>query len=297
MDRFACRNEKKITTTNPSINMKIDSHHHFWKYDPITYSWMNDKMDILKVDYQPVDLKKEIAEVGIDGVVSVQADQSLRETDDLLEYAKVNDFILAVVGWLPLANDNVRDLMDKYADNSLLKGIRHVVQDEPDDDFILGEQFNRGVSLLKEYNWVYDILIYERQLSPSIQFVDCHPEQIFVLDHIAKPRIGDSMIEPWKTQMFEMAKRENVSCKLSGIATEANWSEWKKEDLIPYMDVALEAFGPDRMMFGSDWPVARLAVEYGPWVEICREFISTLSGDEQNLIEGDVASKVYGLNV
>ena len=277
--------------------MKIDSHHHFWKYDPITYSWMNDKMDILKVDYQPVDLKKEIAEVGIDGVVSVQADQSLRETDDLLEYAKVNDFILAVVGWLPLANDNVRDLMDKYADNSLLKGIRHVVQDEPDDDFILGEQFNRGVSLLKEYNWIYDILIYERQLSPSIQFVDCHPEQIFVLDHIAKPRIGDSMIEPWKTQMFEMAKRENVSCKLSGIATEANWSEWKKEDLIPYMDVALEAFGPDRMMFGSDWPVARLAVEYGPWVEICREFISTLSGDEQNLIEGDVASKVYGLNV
>ena len=277
--------------------MKIDSHHHFWKYDPITYSWMNDKMDILKVDYQPVDLKKEIAEVGIDGVVSVQADQSLRETDDLLEYAKVNDFILAVVGWLPLANDNVRDLMDKYADNSLLKGIRHVVQDEPDDDFILGEQFNRGVSLLKEYNWIYDILIYERQLSPSIQFVDCHPEQIFVLDHIAKPRIGDSMIEPWKTQMFEMAKRENVSCKLSGIATEANWSEWKKEDLIPYMDVALEAFGPDRMMFGSDWPVARLAVEYGPWVEICREFISTLSGDEQKLIEGNVASKVYGLNV
>ena len=144
--------------------MKIDSHHHFWKYDPHTYSWMNDKMDILKVDYQPADLKKEIAEVGIDGVVSVQADQSLRETDDLLEHAKVNDFILAVVGWLPLADENVRDLMDKYADNSLLKGIRHVVQDEPDDDFILGEQFNRGVSLLKEYNWVYDILIYERQL-------------------------------------------------------------------------------------------------------------------------------------
>jgi len=297
MDRFACRNEKKITTTNPSINMKIDSHHHFWKYDLITYSWMNDKMDILKVDYQPVDLKKEIAEVGIDGVVSVQADQSLRETDDLLEHAKVNDFILAVVGWLPLVEENVRDLMDKYAENSLLKGIRHVVQDEPDDNFILGEQFNRGVSLLKEYNWVYDILIYERQLGPSIQFVDRHPEQVFVLDHIAKPRIGDSMIEPWKTQMFEMAKRENVSCKLSGIATEANWIEWKKEDLMPYMDVALEAFGADRMMFGSDWPVARLAVEYGPWIEICREFISTLSGDEQNLIEGDVASKVYDLNV
>ena len=259
--------------------MKIDSHHHFWKYDPVTYSWMNEKMDILKVDHQPADLKKEIAEVGIDGVVSVQADQSLRETDDLLEHAKVNDFILAVVGWLPLADENVRDLMDKYADNSLLKGIRHVVQDEPDDNFILGDHFNRGVSLLKEYNWVYDILIYERQLGPSIQFVDRHPEQVFVLDHIAKPRIGDSLIEPWKTQMYEMAKRENVFCKLSGITTEANWSEWKKEELIPYMEVALDAFGPSRMMFGSDWPVARLAIEYGPWVEICREFISTLSGE------------------
>ena len=217
--------------------MKIDAHHHFWKYDPQTYSWMNEKMDILKVDYQPLDLKKEIAEVGIDGVVSVQADQSLRETDDLLEHAKVNDFIQGVVGWLPLAKQNVRNLMDKYADNSLLKGIRHVVQDEPDDNFILGEQFNRGVSLLKEYNWVYDILIYERQLGPSIQFVDRHPEQIFVLDHIAKPRIGDSMIEPWKTQMFEMAKRENVSCKLSGIATEANWNEWKKEDLLSLIHI------------------------------------------------------------
>ena len=257
---------------------------------------MNDKMDILKVDYQPEDLIKEISAVGIDGVVSVQADQSLRETDDLLEYAKVNDFILGVVGWLPLADENVRDLMDKYSDNSLLKGIRHVVQDEPDDDFILGEHFNRGISLLKEYNWVYDILIYERQLGSSIQFVDRHPEQIFVLDHIAKPRIGDSFVEPWKTQMYEMAKRENVFCKLSGITTEANWSEWKKEELIPYMEVALDAFGPSRMMFGSDWPVARLAIEYGPWVEICREFIATLSDHERVLIEGNVATQVYGLN-
>ena len=210
--------------------MKIDSHHHFWKYDPVTYSWMNEKMDILKVDYQPVDLKKEIAEAGIDGVVSVQADQSLRETDDLLEHAKVNDFILAVVGWVPLADENVRDLMDKYADNSLLKGIRHVVQDEPDDNFILGDQFNRGVSLLKEYNWVYDILIYERQLGPSIQFVDRHPEQVFVLDHIAKPRIGDSLIEPWKTQMYEMAKRENVFCKLSELQPKRIGVNGKRRD-------------------------------------------------------------------
>ena len=276
--------------------MKIDSHHHFWKYDPHTYSWMNEKMEVLKVDYQPIDLRKEIEEAGIDGVVSVQADQSLRETDDLLEHAKTNDFILGVVGWFPLADSNVKDLFDKYSNNQLLKGIRHVVQDEPDDNFILGEQFNRGVSLIKDYNWVYDILIYERQLGPSIQFVDRHPEQIFVLDHIAKPRIGESVIEPWKAQMYEMSKRENVSCKLSGIATEAKWNEWKKEDLIPYMEIALDAFGPGRVMFGSDWPVAKLAVEYGPWVEICRDFISSLSDNEKSLIEGRVALEIYGLN-
>ena len=276
--------------------MKIDSHHHFWKYDPHTYSWMNEKMEVLKIDYQPADLKKEIAEAGIDGVVSVQADQSLRETDDLLEHARTNDFILGVVGWFPLADTNVRDLFDKYSNNQLLKGVRHVVQDEPDDNFILDDQFNRGVSLLKDYNWVYDILIYERQLGPSIQFVDRHPEQIFVLDHIAKPRIGDSAMEPWKAQMYEISKRENVSCKLSGIATEAKWNEWKKEDLIPYMEIALDAFGPSRVMFGSDWPVAKLAVEYGPWVEICRDFISNLSDNEKSLIEGRVALEVYGLN-
>ena len=276
--------------------MKIDSHHHFWKYDPHTYSWMNEKMEVLKVDYQPIDLRKEIEEAGIDGVVSVQADQSLRETDDLLEHAKSNDFILGVVGWFPLADSNVKDLFDKYSNNQLLKGIRHVIQDEPDDNFILGEQFNRGVSLIKDYNWVYDILIYERQLGPSIQFVDRHPEQIFVLDHIAKPRIGESVIEPWKAQMYEMSKRENVSCKLSGIATEAKWNEWKKEDLIPYMEIALDAFGPGRVMFGSDWPVAKLAVEYGPWVEICRDFISSLSDNEKSLIEGRVALEIYGLN-
>lgn len=276
--------------------MKIDSHHHFWKYDPHTYSWMNEKMEVLKVDYQPIDLRKEIEESGIDGVVSVQADQSLRETDDLLEHAKTNDFILGVVGWFPLADSNVKDLFDKYSNNQLLKGIRHVIQDEPDDNFILGEQFNRGVSLIKDYNWVYDILIYERQLGPSIQFVDRHPEQIFVLDHIAKPRIGESVIEPWKAQMYEMSKRENVYCKLSGIATEAKWNEWKKEDLIPYMEIALDAFGPGRVMFGSDWPVAKLAVEYGPWVEICRDFISSLSDNEKSLIEGRVALEIYGLN-
>lgn len=275
--------------------MKIDSHHHFWKYDPVTYSWMNDSMGILKRDYQPEDLKEVIDSAKIDGVISVQADQSMRETEDLLKHASECSFIRGVVGWFPLAEPELDGLLESYATNPLLKGVRHVVQDEADDQFILGDAFNKGIRRLKVYELVYDILIYERQLGPSIEFVDRHPDQVFVLDHVAKPRIGDQIMEPWRAQMFELAKRENVYCKLSGMATEANWQNWTKDDLWPYAEVAMEAFGPPRMMFGSDWPVARLAVEYGDWVGLCREFISTLSDSEQAMIEGEVAIRAYDL--
>ena len=275
--------------------MKIDSHHHFWKYDPVTYSWMNEKMGVLKKDYQPEDLKAEINSSNIDGVISVQADQSMRETDDLLKHANEHSFIQGVVGWFPLAEPELEGLLERYASNPWLKGVRHVVQDEPDDRFILGDAFNAGIRRLKPHNLVYDILIYERQLGASIEFVDRHPGQVFVLDHVAKPRIGDQVIEPWKTQMFDMAKRENVYCKLSGMATEGNWQSWTKEDLWPYIEIALEAFGPARMMLGSDWPVARLAVEYGDWINLCRESISSLSETERALVEGGVATQAYDL--
>ena len=275
--------------------MKIDSHHHFWKYDPVTYSWMNEKMGVLKKDYQPEDLKEEINSSNIDGVISVQADQSMRETDDLLKHANEHSFIQGVVGWFPLAEPELEGLLERYASNPWLKGVRHVVQDEPDDRFILGDAFNAGIRRLKPHNLVYDILIYERQLGASIEFVDRHPGQVFVLDHVAKPRIGDQVIEPWKTQMFDMAKRENVYCKLSGMATEADWQSWTKEDLWPYIEIALEAFGPARMMLGSDWPVARLAVEYGDWMNLCRESISSLSETDRALVEGEVAIRAYDL--
>lgn len=275
--------------------MKIDSHHHFWKYDPVTYSWMNEKMGVLKKDYQPEDLQAEINSSNIDGVISVQADQSMRETDDLLKHANEHSFIQGVVGWFPLAEPELEGLLERYASNPWLKGVRHVVQDEPDDRFILGDAFNAGIRRLKPHNLVYDILIYERQLRASIEFVDRHPGQVFVLDHVAKPRIGDQVIEPWKTQMFDMAKRENVYCKLSGMATEANWQSWTKEDLWPYIEIAMEAFGPTRMMLGSDWPVARLAVEYGDWINLCRESISSLSETERALVEGGVATQAYDL--
>jgi L-fuconolactonase len=275
--------------------MKIDSHHHFWNYDPIEYSWMNENMGVLKRDFGPLDLKKEIDVVGIDGVVSVQASQTIAETETLLRHAAEEAFIKGVVGWFPLADENVAEIMAPYADNPLLKGVRHVVQDEPDDRFILGESFNRGVASLKEFDLVYDILIYERQLAASIEFVDKHPDLVFVLDHVAKPRIRDNLMEPWATLMKQMAERPNVSCKLSGMATEGEWGNWTESQMDSYMGVALEAFGPDRLMFGSDWPVALLAVDYSSWVGLVRRFISTLSIDEQAAIEGGVARRVYGL--
>ena len=276
--------------------MKIDAHHHFWKYDPVRYSWMNERMEVLKNDYQPADLLVEIEKTGIDGVVSVQADQSMLETDELLEHATRHDFIKGVVGWFPLADLSVEELLSEYANNPWLKGVRHVVQDEPDDRFILGNAFNEGIRKLEHFDLVYDILIYERQLAPSIEFVDLHPNLSFVLDHVAKPRIGDGVMDPWKEQMFDMARRENVTCKLSGMATEANWTEWTLDGLRPYMEVALDAFGPNRLMFGSDWPVARLAVDYEPWVSLCREFISTLSPHEREAIEGGNAFRAYRLD-
>ena len=276
--------------------MKIDAHHHFWKYDPVRYSWMNESMEILKKDYQPADLQVEIEKAEIEGVVSVQADQSMLETDELLDHAAQHDFIKGVVGWFPLADPAVEEVLVEYADNPWLKGVRHVVQDEPDDRFILGEAFNEGIRKLEQFDLIYDILVYERQLGSSIEFVDLHPNLPFVLDHVAKPRIGDGLMEPWKEQMFEMSRRENVTCKLSGMATEAKWAEWTSDQLRPYMEVALDAFGPDRLMFGSDWPVARLAVDYMPWVSLCREFISSLSTDEREAIEGGNAIRVYQLD-
>ena len=276
--------------------MKIDSHHHFWNYDPVEYSWIGDHMQKLRRNFNPDDLLKEIQEAGIDGVISVQASQSLKETEFLNDYAKDHDFIKAVVGWVPLANPDVEPHIERWAQEAKVVGMRHVVQDEPDDDFILGKDFNKGVSLLKKYDLLYDILIYERQLSPSIKFVDQHPDQIFILDHIAKPRIGDNALEPWKTHMQELAKRENVYCKLSGMATEAKWDDWTPEQLRPYMEIAMDAFGPSRMMFGSDWPVALLAIEYKQWVDIVADFVSALSSDEQAQFWGKTAQEAYRLN-
>ena len=275
--------------------MKIDSHHHFWKYSAEEYPWIGDSMSVLRRDFLPEHLRAEIAAVGIDGVVSVQARQTLGETEWLLSIADRNDFIKAVVGWVPLAEPGVRDAVAKFAANPKLRAVRHVVQDEPDDRFILGADFNRGVSVLKDFGLVYDILIFERQLVPSIEFVDRHPQQVFVLDHIAKPRIGDNAIEPWRANIRELARRPNVFCKVSGMVTEADWKTWSEEQLRPYFDVVLEAFGPRRLMFGTDWPVCLAASGYARWVDVVRKFASGISAEEQEWLFGKTAVLAYGL--
>ena len=275
--------------------MKIDSHHHFWKYSAEEYPWISDSMAALRRDFLPAHLKAEIAAVGIDGVVSVQARQTIGETEWLLSLADGNDFIKGVVGWLPLADAGVREVIAKFAANPKLRAVRHVVQDEPDDRFILGADFNRGVSMLEDFGLVYDILILERQLASSIEFVDRHPQQVFVLDHIAKPRIGDNAIEPWRANIRELARRPNVFCKVSGMVTEADWKTWSEEQLRPYFDVVIEAFGPRRLMFGTDWPVCLAASGYARWVEVVKEFAAGLSADEQEWLFGKTAVLAYGL--
>ena len=275
--------------------MIIDSHHHYWHYNPVDYDWIDDSMKVIRTDFLPEKLEMTIMEAKIDAVISVQARQSLEETDWLITMAHQNKFMKGVVGWLPLNHENIESYLEKYSGEKILKGVRHVVQGEPDPEFILRSDFNRGISLLKKYSLVYDLLIQERQLPNSIRFVDRHPCQPFVLDHIAKPLIGRNELSPWKENSQELAKRDNVNCKISGMVTEADYNNWTSEQLLPYFEVILEAFGPDRLLFGSDWPVCLLATSYKSWADLVRKNISTYSETEQAKIMGGNAVRIYDL--
>jgi len=275
--------------------MIIDSHHHFWKFDPEEYDWIDDSMKIIRNDFLPANLKPTIQDAGVDGVISVQARQSVEETEWLIAMAGQNNFIKGVVGWLPLIQENIGTYLEKYADEKNLKGVRHVIQGEPDPEFMLRNDFNRGITSLKRHSLVYDILITECQLPNTLRFVDRHPDQVFVLDHIAKPRIRTNELEPWKENMIELARRQNVNCKISGMVTEADYHNWTPSQLQPYFEVVIEAFGPDRLLFGSDWPVCLVATSYKNWMEQVRKNISKLSESEQAKIMGGNAIKIYQL--
>lgn len=275
--------------------MRIDSHHHLWDFSPEQYEWIPPESSLAQ-DYVGSDIAAVSEASGIDKTVVVQARQNLDETQALLDIAENSDVVAAVVGWLPLADPAIGGMLDQWADEKLLRSLRHVIQGEP-DGFMDGEAFNAGVAELKLRNFVYDILILGRQLKESIRFVDRHPEQPFVLDHVAKPTIqADSFDRVWETDIRELAKRENVTCKVSGMATEVRDAEWSVETLRPYFDVVLEAFGPQRLMFGTDWPVCRLKVEHGDWVSMAETLVEPLSDAEKTAFWSETAEKAYGLS-
>lgn len=275
---------------------QIDAHHHLWRYAKEEYGWIGVGMEAIARDFLPHDLERELASSGIKGSIAVQARQTLEETEWLLSLTDQSEMIRGVVGWAPIASSKFPEIIERWKYFKKLKGLRHVVQDEPDDEFLFQKDFNAGIALCQQHGLVYDILILERQIPAAISFVDRHPGQVFVLDHIAKPRIRERKLEPWRTNICELARRENVYCKLSGLVTEADWANWSLADLQPYLDVVLEAFGTRRLMAGSDWPVCLLAATPQKWFATVQEFIRPLSVTEQEMILGAVATQVYSLN-
>lgn len=276
---------------------KIDCHQHFWKYSKEEYGWIDESMKVIKCDHLPEDLQKVQEPLQFNGSVAVQARQTLEETRWLLELADNSKLVKGVVGWLDLRSEKIEEQLMEFASHPKLVGIRHVIQDEPDDAFILGEDFKRGISYLEKHNLVYDILIFAKHLPNTVQFVKQFPNQVFVLNHIAKPDIKGGEITLWEQGIRDLAKFPNVHCKLSGMVTEADWKNWTAEDLKPYLDVVFDAFGPERLMIGSDWPVCKLAGNYDKVMNIVIKYIENLNKEEQEAVLGGNAINVYGLKM
>ena len=278
--------------------MKIDAHQHFWLYNTIDYGWINDRMKVLKRNFLPGDLHPELTKTGISGSVVVQARQTVEETRWLLNLANEYDFIKGVVGWVDLrSEDKLKSHLDEFCESKKFVGVRHVLHDEPDDDFMLRDDFLKGLSLLKDYNLNYDLLLFPKHLPIAKTLVSMFPLQKFVLDHMAKPLIKERVFSPWKEDIKRLADNPNVWCKLSGIVTEADWETQGPEDFNPYLDVVFDAFGPDRLMIGSDWPVCLLAGEYKDVISIVKEYISEMTDDIRDKILGLNCVEYYGLEV
>lgn len=277
--------------------MRLDAHHHFWVYRDSDYGWIGKGMEAIRRDFTPSDLKPLLRRNGFDGSVLVQVRQSLEETESFLRLADENDFIRGVVGWVDLRSARVRFDLERFSEHPRFVGVRHVVQDEPDDRFLLRDDFLRGVALLKDFGLTYDILVFHRQLPAVLEFVPRFPEYRLVLDHIGKPAIARGELEPWASAIRKLGRFENLYCKLSGMVTEADWKRWKRGDFLQYLDVVLEAFGPGRLLIGSDWPVCLLAASYDEVLEIVTGFIEPLSSSEKEAILGRNAAALYGLEV
>jgi len=275
--------------------MKIDSHQHFWRYDSARDAWITDDMAVLKHDFLPHQLARELDTNGIDASVAVQAGQSENETLFLLELAEKNRRIAGVVGWVDLLSPRVSERLEHFSHFEKVRGFRHIAQAESDDRFLAREDFVKGVAQLRQFGFTFDILIYAKQLPAAIELVSRHPEQRFVIDHVAKPEIKAKNIDLWAKQMCQIAQDKNVLCKVSGLVTEGDWHNWKPEDFKPYLDVVLEAFGADRLMFGSDWPVCLLAATYRQVKQLIDDYVKGFSEADKARIFGGNAARFYAL--
>jgi len=274
--------------------MRIDSHQHFWRFNPAEFDWMKPDWPIRR-DFLPGDLEPELRARNLDGCVAVQARQSLAESRWLLELADRASIIRGVVGWVDLGSPNVARDLEAFAAHPKFVGVRHVVQDEPDDQFMRRENFQRGIAELRRFGLTYDLLVFPRQLPAAVALVQEFPEQPFVLDHLAKPPIKGGKLSPWREQIQELAKLPRVACKVSGMVTEADWEGWQAYDFKPFLDVVFEAFGPDRLMFGSDWPVCLLAGSYKRVFELVQNYVSRLGPTFGDKFFGGNAVKFYKL--
>ena len=277
--------------------MIIDSHQHFWNYEPIKDSWIDDSMSVLKKDFLPKTLNKIYEINSVYGCVSVQADQSEDETVFLLNHASTNTFIKGIVGWLDIKSPKLDELLSFYSKNPFFKGLRHIVQDEKEKDFMLNSDFQRGLSCLNKYNLTYDILIKDYQMDQTIKMVKKNTNQIFVLDHIGKPKILKQIDPLWKKNIRELSSHENVYCKVSGLVTETELLKWKINDFTPYLEVVFEAFGTDKIMYGSDWPVCLLASDFKDTLDILNYYTSSFSENEKNKVMSLNAIKAYNLSI
>ncbi|RAJ02486.1 L-fuconolactonase [Chitinophaga skermanii] len=273
----------------------IDAHQHFWQYHPVKDAWITPSMEVIRRDFTPADIAPIMADNEVHGCVAVQADQSEQETNFLLQLAEQHDIVKGIVGWVDLRADNIVERLQHFAQFPVIKGFRHIVQAEPDADFLLGYDFCRGIAALAKHHFTYDILVYPSQLPAVAAFVKRFPRQPFIIDHLAKPNIVDQSLGEWETNIRAIAEHPNVYCKLSGMVTEADWQNWEQAHFVPFLDVVFDAFGTDRLVYGSDWPVSLLAADYKQVKNIIQQYIQHLPVAEQAKIMGENACRFYNL--
>lgn len=275
--------------------LKIDSHQHYWNYHPVKDAWITDELKVIQRNFLPEDVWPLMQQNGVAGCVAVQADQSDQETDFLVGLAQQYDFIKGVVGWVDLEADDIGDRLARYSLQPIIKGFRHILQGEADERFMLGKKFLHGISLLAQHNFTYDLLIKPQHLPYASELVAMFPDQRFVIDHIAKPLIKDGVVNGWQQGIIALAAYQNVYCKISGLVTEADWHNHQQQEFVPYLDVVFKAFGGDRVMFGSDWPVCNLAGGYQSALNVLKSYAGTLSLADQEKLWGKNAIAFYRL--